>query len=147
MIKNTQFMFLTMLFIYYSLYSSEGSTVIPLNGSCNSSLFQDIAATPPSFTSTSLSNTTSINTTVTAVPTSVNVTASPANVTTSGNVGYVLYVCICIYTQSKYRTLSKTFFLFNIISWRKGNCHIIVMTNKQIKCFSRITVMTKLTGL
>lgn len=69
----------------FNAYCSEGSTVIPLNGSCNSSLFQDITATPPSFTSTSLSNTTSINTTVTAVPTSVNVTASPANVTTSGS--------------------------------------------------------------
>ncbi|CAM4729642.1 unnamed protein product [Leuciscus chuanchicus] len=84
-------------------YCSEGSTFIPLNDSCNSSttLFQDITTTPPSFTSTpsnttsinttvtpvptSLSNTTSINTTVTPVSTSVNVTSSPANVTTSGS--------------------------------------------------------------
>ncbi|KAK7120719.1 hypothetical protein R3I94_020644 [Phoxinus phoxinus] len=68
-------------------YCSVGSTVIPLNGSCNSSTapFQDITTTPPSFPYTSLSNTTSINATVTPVPTSVNVTTSPANVTTSGS--------------------------------------------------------------
>ncbi|XP_056095641.1 adhesion G-protein coupled receptor G2 [Rhinichthys klamathensis goyatoka] len=62
-------------------YCSEGvSTVIPLNGSCNSSatLSRDTTTTPPSFTSTTLSNTTSIKP-------SVNVTTSPANVTTSGS--------------------------------------------------------------
>lgn len=106
MIKNMQLMFLTMLFIYYLLYSSVGSTVIPLNDSCNSSttLFQDITTTPPSIKTivtpvpTSLSNTTYIYNAVTLVSTYVNVTSSPANVTTSGNVGYVLYVCIYLYT-------------------------------------------------
>ncbi|XP_043106841.1 adhesion G-protein coupled receptor G2 [Puntigrus tetrazona] len=54
--------------------------VIPLNGSCNSSAptFQNSTTTPPSFTSTSLSNSTTINATV-----SVNVTASSANVSAS----------------------------------------------------------------
>lgn len=89
-LKLKKTIFLTMLFVYYSLYSSEGSTVIPLNGSCNSSTtpFQNFTTTPPSFTSTSLSNATlntTVNSSVTLVSTFVNVTTSSANVTTSGN--------------------------------------------------------------
>ncbi|XP_039532665.1 adhesion G-protein coupled receptor G2 isoform X2 [Pimephales promelas] len=61
--------------------SEDVRTVIPLNGSCNSSAthYQDAITNPPFFTSTTLSNTTNINATVT---TSVNAT-SPANVTTT----------------------------------------------------------------
>ncbi|XP_073685775.1 uncharacterized protein [Garra rufa] len=71
----------------YCATKNEGwqSIVIPLNGSCNSSAppLQNSTTTPPSFSSTSLSNTTTSNATVfTTESTSMNVT-SPANGTAS----------------------------------------------------------------
>ncbi|KAK2870988.1 hypothetical protein Q8A67_023515 [Cirrhinus molitorella] len=72
---------------YCSTIKSEGwpTTVIPLNGSCNSSAptFQNSTTTPPSFTSTSLSNTTNINATVSfSNTTTINATVSFSNTTT-----------------------------------------------------------------
>ncbi|XP_056323120.1 adhesion G-protein coupled receptor G2 isoform X2 [Danio aesculapii] len=60
------------------------STLIPLNGSCNSSIteYQNFTTAPPSFTITINTNTSSINTTVTA---SVNQTVSTATVSTSSS--------------------------------------------------------------
>ncbi|XP_009303796.1 uncharacterized protein isoform X2 [Danio rerio] len=65
------------------------STLIPLNGSCNSSLteYQNFTTAPPVFTITITTNTSSFNTTVTAVNQTVTGATIAVSINSSGTLG------------------------------------------------------------